>query len=64
MEVKEINGTKRNQRYKMNITCSKLKNDLKWFSNPEESSGLEKKESLFFEEKTINALVENWWINS
>jgi hypothetical protein len=48
----------------INITCAKLKNDLKWFTSLEGNSSFAKNEPLFCEEKTIGALVENWWVNS
>jgi hypothetical protein len=63
--VKPDSGNVKKSRYsKINITCAKLKNDLKWFGDPEGSSRFAKNESPVYEEKTIGALVENWWVNS
>ena len=64
METKKVKSTKKNERYKLSITCSKLKNDLKWFYTANEGNNLPKEETFFGKEKTIAALLDNWWLNS
>ena len=47
------------QYYRINTSCLKLRNDLEWFS-------ISKKNNYSNDnsEETINALIENWWLNS
>ena len=46
------------QYYRINTSCLKLRNDLEWFS-------ISKKNNYSNDnsEETINALIENWWLN-
>ncbi|HKC67041.1 MAG TPA: hypothetical protein VKG26_02345 [Bacteroidia bacterium] len=65
MELKEKTNLKtflkqKGQHNKINITCTKLKNDLKWFTSSENIYH----EPFVNEEKAIIGLVENWWVNS